>query len=241
MVVFWIELMAIFLAGAGKRGKGGWEVTRLSGVKKLYESHCGLARPSSTLCGCILPQFWNGRCCCLENVLYCPPLLQYMNCLCCVCKNSHWRILARGSVVNLWEQQSCSFCQRIAACPPPRKEKKKKKENKKSICQFVLFLSHIYSLSQSDCKEGHLSEQWLNQHQELWENHPHKGRRASSEESGCLVYVLVCWWCVCWGCDEVLCSVSSKLLAFRWSQIPGDRDVGHRALIAISVLVDKGG
>lgn len=145
MVVFWIELMAIFLAGAGKRGKGGWEVTRLSGVKKLYESHCGLARPSSTLCGCILPQFWNGRCCCLENVLYCPPLLQYMNCLCCVCKNSHWRILARGSVVNLWEQQSCSFCQRIAACPPPRKEKKKrkKKTRKAFVSLFCFYLTSI--------------------------------------------------------------------------------------------------
>lgn len=41
-----------------------------------------------------------------------------------------------------------------------------------------------------------------------------------------------------WGCDD-LYSVSSKLLAFRWSQIHGDRDVGHRALITISVLVDR--
>lgn len=40
--------MAIFLAGAGRRGEGR-KVTRLSGLNKLCESHRRLARRSSTL------------------------------------------------------------------------------------------------------------------------------------------------------------------------------------------------
>lgn len=94
-------------------------------------------------------------------------------------RDSQLQKLARGrvSLVSLWEQWSSK------AVHFPRQvslSSQKYPETQEKCSSILICFSHSFSLLQSNCKEGYLSEQWLDQHQELWEDHPHKGRRVSS-------------------------------------------------------------
>lgn len=132
------------------------------------------------------------------------PLLQYMSCLCCGLKSSHWRKKKKKKTGKRLTGESENnkavhfVKQGIVPHPLPKKRKGKKIETEKNACQFDLFLSHLSSLLQSDCKERHLSEQWLNQHQELWENHPHEGKRVNVWSTYVFVGVFR-------DCDKLLC------------------------------------